>query len=78
MNAPAKKTERIELAWVQFQRGARTSPSEAIGVEFVMGTESTKMFLGEVAGIPCVFFERPDSKTGRVPLTNVASFGVLE
>lgn len=77
-NPTLKKTDRTEIAWVQFQANARTRPSAPLGVDFVQATDQTKLFVGEVAGIPCVFIEHADSKTGRVPMTNVASFGVLE
>lgn len=78
MTTPAKKTERTELAWVQLQCHARTAPSEVLGVDFIMSTDSTKLFIGEAAGVPCVIVERGEAKTGRIPFHNVASFGVLE
>lgn len=77
MTTPAKKTERTELGWVQLQCHARTSPSEVLGVDFIMSNDSTKLFIGDVAGVPCVIVER-GGPVGRIPFHNVASFGVLE
>ena len=73
------KSERVELQWVQgIAARTRQHFGDALGENMVVSTADTKIYLGEVAGIPCVIIEHPTYRSpARIPLSAVAAFGEL-
>lgn len=68
--------ERTELAWVMFCQPARVD-SQNSATPALARSATTQLYLGEVGGIPCVFIEDASlTLPGRIPMSNVASFGV--
>lgn len=76
--AEKKTDDRIELAWAHFSSPAWPERQAMLPTEMIVSSEQTKLFLGSVHGIACVFVENASYKQpARIPLTNVASFGEL-
>ncbi|MDB4982599.1 MAG: hypothetical protein JWM82_3351 [Myxococcales bacterium] len=77
--SPVDEAPSNPLVWVQFRVNTWPQRSAYAGVQMIIANDQTKLWLTDYMGVRCVVVEDPSYKfPARVPMENVAAFGVPE